>query len=260
MQSWDEEQTEPPLKISVTDAVSNSPFSLAFLFGHYDVAWGIAEIAHAQYAPDDEEKRYELKNDEEEGYSDDDSGASSDDGDEPRIVSKAVDKKFTIENIGQISMQVKSKTKALDMINWVVNTFVLTDGQLVHESANYANETLLDYLLKKCTDESVFKRYIDLIIHFGRKNFDKSKSDEGGYSFPEDVFQKLVEKGKVGALAEVIRKTGAGIPLDHLVKRTGVEVKEKPRFYQGLSVYGKKRYVFFFFFSTLSLLVFLFFF
>jgi hypothetical protein len=39
----------------------------------------------------------------------------------------------------------------------------------------------------------------------------------------------------------IIKRTGAGIPLDHLVKKSGVEIKKKPRYYQGLTVYGKKR-------------------
>lgn len=51
--------------------------------------------------------------------------------------------------------------------------------------------------------------------------------------------------GKTQMLALIIKRTGAGIPLDHLVKKSGVELKQKPRYYQGLTVYGKKRYVLF---------------
>jgi hypothetical protein len=38
-----------------------------------------------------------------------------------------------------------------------------------------------------------------------------------------------------------IRLTGVGIPLNELIKTSGVELKTKPRYYQGLSVGGKKR-------------------
>lgn len=42
-------------------------------------------------------------------------------------------------------------------------------------------------------------------------------------------------------LAEIMQRTGAGIPLNKFAKASGVEATEKPKYYQGLSVYGKKR-------------------
>ncbi|KKY22090.1 putative ankyrin repeat protein [Diplodia seriata] len=47
--------------------------------------------------------------------------------------------------------------------------------------------------------------------------------------------------GRISCLAELIKRTGVGLPLDKLIKRSGVEIIEKPRFYQGLSIHGKKR-------------------
>ncbi len=60
-------------------------------------------------------------------------------------------------------------------------------------------------------------------------------------TFPDNDFRRAIELGRTELLAEIIRRTGAGLPLEELVKGTGVEIKEKPRFYQGLTVYGKKR-------------------
>jgi hypothetical protein len=37
------------------------------------------------------------------------------------------------------------------------------------------------------------------------------------------------------------KATGVGIPLNELIATSGVEIKTKPRYYQGLSVGGKKR-------------------
>lgn len=41
--------------------------------------------------------------------------------------------------------------------------------------------------------------------------------------------------------ADCFQATGVGIPLNALVQKSGVEIKSKPRYYQGLSVGGKKR-------------------
>lgn len=42
-------------------------------------------------------------------------------------------------------------------------------------------------------------------------------------------------------LAEVIKRTGAGLPLEEMVKDSGIKIEEPPEYYQGLTVYGKKR-------------------
>jgi hypothetical protein len=38
-----------------------------------------------------------------------------------------------------------------------------------------------------------------------------------------------------------IRLTGVGIPLNELIEKSGLELKPKPRYYQGLTVGGRKR-------------------
>jgi hypothetical protein len=42
-------------------------------------------------------------------------------------------------------------------------------------------------------------------------------------------------------LSIMVKSTGVGIPLNALVKKSGVELETKPKYYQGLSVGGKKR-------------------
>jgi hypothetical protein len=123
--SWDDAKEEVPLKIAVYDQNRNNPFSLAFSRGHYNVAKAVLEIAQAQYAPEEKPKtRYRLQAaDEHEGYSDDDSESSDDESvhsadSHPRIVSQLVDAQFTIENVGQVSMKVNSRTKPLEMVGW----------------------------------------------------------------------------------------------------------------------------------------------
>lgn len=63
------------------------------------------------------------------------------------------------------------------------------------------------------------------------------------YTFPDDkYFHDAIRHGRVELLGEIIKRTGAWLPLKRLVENTGLELKTKPRYYQGLTVYGKKRY------------------
>jgi hypothetical protein len=54
-------------------------------------------------------------------------------------------------------------------------------------------------------------------------------------------FIAAIGKGRLPYLVELIKRSGAGISLDDIIKKTGIEVKKKPDYYQGLSVHGKKR-------------------
>lgn len=246
MQAWGKDQDEPLLKISVSDDSRNTPFSLAFLRGRYDVASAILEIVMAQYSPEEKEAtRYKLDT----GGSDDEDEESyesdTDSNDEPKIISEMFDKKFTIENIGQVSMQVKSKVTPIDFLTQTVNTFGPEDDKRTYRTGR---QTLFMFVLAN-DDQAGLKALLDMATHFaGQKLVDGSQGDEdedadGRFTFPEDEFLWPVKNGNTTALAEIISRTGAGIPLDDLVKKSGIEMKRKPRYYQGLTVYCKKRYV-----------------
>jgi hypothetical protein len=122
--SWDDAKEQAPLKIAVYDQKRNSPFSLAFTRGHYDVAKAILEVAQAQYVPEETAKtRYTMEaGDEESEYSDDsdcsDAESVLSSESRPRIYRQIVDAQFTIENIGEVSMKVNSRTKPIEMIGW----------------------------------------------------------------------------------------------------------------------------------------------
>ena len=127
--SWDEAKEEAPLKIAVYDQRHNNPFSIALSRGHYDVAKGILEIVKAQYAPEEKPKtRYRMQAADEGSECSDDSECSDEEcsneesvssaDTNPRIHSQIVDAQFTIENIGQVSMKVNSRTKPLHVVGW----------------------------------------------------------------------------------------------------------------------------------------------
>lgn len=59
---------------------------------------------------------------------------------------------------------------------------------------------------------------------------------------PYDVGDLTIalERGFVEEIAELIKAVGAELPLDALIKNSGIEETAKPKYYQGLSIGGKK--------------------
>ncbi|KAI3549731.1 hypothetical protein CABS01_12565 [Colletotrichum abscissum] len=247
LQAWGKDQAEPPLKMAVNDSKDNTPFSLAYLRGHHDVAHAILEIVMAQYAPEDRDAmRYKLDTGGPEDKDDEDYESDAASNDDPKIISEIVDKKFTIENIGQVSMQVKSTTKPLDFLGQKTHTFKPVEGKA--RSCKNSSQTLFQFVLQH-DDLAGLKTLLDMASHFASQKLvsgagvaqDEEDGRTGRFEFPEGDFLWAVKHGKTAALAEIISRTGAGIPLDDLVKKSGVEMKRKSKYYLGLSVYGRKR-------------------
>ncbi|KAK7424963.1 hypothetical protein QQX98_000241 [Neonectria punicea] len=243
LQAWGSEQDQPPLKLAVSDDAGNTPFSIAFSRRNFEAARAILEIVKAQWSPPDKEKlrfKMETHDEDDEECSDEDSDDAGTQDSEPRIVSEKVDQKFTIDNIGQVSMQVKSHTKPLDVITEAVPAFEYDNGKIISKGSK---RTLFIHVMD--ADDTIgLKALLDMAQHYSSQKFEGDDSDESssqGFTFSQHEFRWAVENGKAQQLALIIKRTGAGIPLDHLVKKSGVEVKQKPRFYQGLTVYGKKR-------------------
>lgn len=233
--SWDPDNNEPPLQIAV-NGHSNSPFSLAYLRGHLDVAKAILEIAQAQYAPEEKPlTRYRMQTSEEEDEEEEEEEDSATDHDELRIYGQIVDEQFTIDNIGQVSMQVKSRVKPLKMLEWTFPTLHSEGGK----DRFYGRRSLLEHIIIN-DDRKGLKYYYDLTACFSGRDEEENENNHLA-TFPQSAFWSAVEQGRVGLLADMIKWAGAGLPLEELVKKTGVELKEKPKYYQGLTVYGKKR-------------------
>ncbi|KAI1443934.1 ankyrin [Annulohypoxylon stygium] len=236
--SWDAEGQESPLKVAVSDADGNNPFSLAFLRGHYDASKAILEIAQAQWVPkSDKTTRFTMNKIE----NDDDSCSiedEPDDGDDVEIYEKVINDQHTINNIGQVSTKVKSHVLASELLDWMVPTFVLCDGSLKVKE----KDSLLGFAISE-NDTKGFDFLVNLHIHFAREEptEDGERESSRFYVFPQHHFDYALGLGRTEILASVIRRVGAGIPIEDLVKKSGTELNVKPRYYQGLSVYGKKR-------------------
>ncbi|VUC34464.1 unnamed protein product [Clonostachys rosea] len=231
LQAWGEGQEQPPLKIAISDDNNNSPFGLAFFRGHYEVAEAILEIVKAQWSPPEKDKvRYKLNTENEDEESYEDSCAESDsENEDPQIVSEKINQKFTIDDIGHVSMKVNSSVRPLTVLLQWIGVCKSTPLHLCFEN----------------DDMSGLKLLIDWAQRWALHKFEDSETNtdepSGAFVFPQSELQWAIENGKTEMLGLIIKRTGAGIPLDHLVKKSGVELQEKPRFYQGLTVYGKKR-------------------
>ncbi|RYP25160.1 hypothetical protein DL765_000041 [Monosporascus sp. GIB2] len=226
---------EPPLKIAVSDPKGNNPFSLALLKGHFSTAKAILEIAQAQWAPEEEEKaRYRMtRNEDADSYE-----SESESDDEPEVYKEIVKDQLTIDNIGQVSTQVKSDVLATALINWVAPTFVmLPDGTV---KRNKGNQSLLTFAMTE-NDTERFKFLVEVGLHYASQTPETEGGTRRFFTFSEEEFCSAVKLGRTDMLADMIKRTGAGMPLEDLIKKSGVEMKVKPRYYQGLTVYGKKR-------------------
>ncbi|KAI1119584.1 ankyrin repeat protein [Nemania sp. NC0429] len=236
---WGPSVKESPLQIAASDLAGNNPFSLAFLKGHFDTAKAILEIVQAQWSPAEGEKaRFRMNKPEDEQYSDEESNAD-DSGSEPDIYKEIINEQFTIDNIGQVSMQVKSTVLPSAILNWLAPTFLLRGGSA--EETKFGSQSLLTFSMFQ-KDNDRFNFLLDMHTRFASSK-PASEDDESDkfYTFPESEFELAIAAGRITILTEAIRRTGAGIPVEELVKKSGTEMKVKPRYYQGLTVYGKKR-------------------
>lgn len=202
------------------------------------MAKAILKIVELQNGPDDKRYRYEPASDveDEEGTSDDESELSPASLDGPRLhLAGPVDAKFTIDNIGQISMQVQSTTKPMDVL--------LAPARCFNKPGDELQSSSLFAFVIQNDDRRGFESLMNMAMHFSRQKPPGDKGEEDGqcFSFPESIFECAIQHGRVTMLSQMIREFGAGISLDHLVKKSGVEMTETPRYYQGLTVYGKKK-------------------
>ncbi|TVY32755.1 Uncharacterized protein LOCC1_G008587 [Lachnellula occidentalis] len=227
-----EELSNPPLKIAVQDGNGFSPFSIAVKRGHRELARKIVEICITQYYEDDNKtyrERWNLRTDDSDGEE------SDDDNDLPPIFSELTSDKFTVDNLGEVSNVVKSNVLPLTMIEWKCPSKRFADNYSGHEShwnlltdaVDSDDMDLLQFMLDLGAEQQALRA--------------EEPEDRKAYTVDMDVFQQAIQRGRTAMLAEMIKATGVGIPLNDLIRKSGVEIKDKPKYYQGLSVGGKKR-------------------
>ncbi|KAM4059065.1 ankyrin repeats (3 copies) domain-containing protein [Hirsutella rhossiliensis] len=228
------ENNKPPLKIAITDNFGNSPFSLAFLQGPQDVAQAILEIVEAQWSlPEGEQVRFRIGNDDDDEEYDDEGSDGN-----PRLVPEKMNRSFTIEDIGKVSMLVESHVKPLEVLCSSAPSFLTDKGEIVKE---FDSRSMFMHALDT-DDVSRLQFLLDMVQRFSGQRFAGVEEESSEmFTLPESDFTWALANGKTQLLGLLIKSAGAGIPLDDLVKKSGVEIKQKPRYYQGLTVYGVKR-------------------
>ncbi|KAI1811479.1 ankyrin repeat protein [Poronia punctata] len=243
---WGPETKEAPLVIAVSDLQRNNPFSLAFLRGHFDTAKAILEIAHAQYSPggEGEKARFTLRSADNEDDSSERSDTDDDDsGSGPDILKEIIDDRFTIEDVGRVSTKVQSDVPAVELLGWRVKSTFVSDGDNVGDIL-VASNNLLEFAIMQ-DDDKRFKFLLDMLSRFPSLASETHSGGAGMYLFSygmlEMGFRRAIELGRTHMLSKLIREFGSGIPLEDLVKKSGAKMEVKPRYYQGLTVYGKKR-------------------
>ncbi|KJZ78330.1 hypothetical protein HIM_02368 [Hirsutella minnesotensis 3608] len=239
LEAFGPEKDQPPLKMAITDNSCNSPFSLAFYRGHQDVARAILEIVGAQWSPPKEEKAsYRMRDGDEEDEMDDDDGDEKDSESDPDLVAEKPKQAFTTDDIGKISTQVNSHVKPLEVLCDAAPSFIVEGGFVTRD---LGTRSYFVHVLD--TDDAPRLRFLlDVVEYFtGKKASDDNAAPGDTFTFPESDFTWALNHGKTRMLGEVIQRLGAGMPLNHLVEKSGIAIKEKPRYYQGLTVYGSKK-------------------
>ncbi|KAL4935267.1 hypothetical protein BDV06DRAFT_228985 [Aspergillus oleicola] len=236
--NWGPNKAHSPLEIGVTDNRNYTAFTLAILRHHIEAAKTILAISIAQYKPDEQPKntRYRMMTD---ADSDDDmySDAGSDD---IQLDTHVIDAQFTIDNIGEAKNAVESKISPETILLGRCSIGLFLQKSERPEDGKTSLNDLVEYAIWK--DDVDLLR---LLITLGQELIARKKEDKDQqstiYTVSHSDFIMAIRLGRLRCLEEMIKRTGAGLPLDKLAEKSGVEMKEKPKYYQGLSVHGKKR-------------------
>lgn len=245
--SWQDAvgETRPPLQIAVMDKDGDSPFALAVFRGHLELATAIMKIAQAQYTPPDapKQRQYHIASDTE---SDDMDVDEEEDGTGVALSSEIIHDQATIEDIGNVSLLVKSPVDPATMLSWKCpNDIKDREKAAPSEDKRKSSPGDLIELSLARNDLSLLNYILALRNEYPVKSKAKAANEPGDsvrHAVSKSTLSRAFQWSHSHVLAEFLQHTGAGIPLDELAQMSGVEdVAEKPRYYQGLNVRGKKR-------------------
>lgn len=197
-----------------------------------------------------------------------------------RVRSELVDDQFTVDLVSKLGQQVKSRVKPTDLLYATLPLHRFFDDGSVTDLA-YQSKLAWDVLSDRngeTPSPSLLRSYGLRYDSFSRSHTDGvSKIDSGtllkyatilgdtnltvyllnlGAHFTrleatEDIpnipwissadFLFALKLGRIQIAAEMIRRSGSGIPFTTMAQASGVELPDRPKYYQGLTVHGKKR-------------------
>ncbi|KAF9895110.1 Ankyrin repeat domain-containing protein 60 [Aspergillus nanangensis] len=230
--TWGESGLESPLRMAVEDSDELSPFAIAIFHGNFGLAKAILDIVQAQYKRKESTsyERFEMEDED-----DEDSQDEEDRDDRIRIYSKIVDDKFTIEDISTGALSVESDISPLKVLQSTCPAHLFLD---VSKRADRKPRDLFEY--------AVLAEDVDLLnflLDVGQELNPTYGSDgkSGIYRVSNQTFNLAIENNRLRALEILIKRSGAELPFEAILQKSGLDKDEKPEYYQGLSVYGKKR-------------------
>jgi hypothetical protein len=260
----DPDDNQPRLLISVQDDQYNCPFSLAFFRGHHEVAAAILDIVRSQWAPNEDSNQMSRRprlrrRTRTPSYRGSGSPGRSemelDSGDDlsqlgPIILSEDEDNMSVDEGLVQEPEPSTSDTTPMRILRQEWQILHLVEGKwepglrsTLFESCVSGNDVAgLEFLLELArywTSQKLPDDPVEEMV-FYRDPTDKKEQD-GIFTLSEAEFQTVLNQGNLELVNLVIRKIGAGLILDDLVRRSGENLEQKSEYYQGLTVYGKKR-------------------
>ncbi|KAI1612934.1 hypothetical protein EDD36DRAFT_487968 [Exophiala viscosa] len=243
-----------PLQVAVTDLRGFSPYAISVLRGHLEVAKLVVQIATIQYLPDEESERYDYTI-QLDGSNDGDLDRGNEQGlernSEINVLAQLVDETFTVNDVLAVASSSTSKITPLTMHieereaslafvgGWHAEpqNSVFTQGRSVpslvwfQECLAYINDGGQQSLIRY----AIFTNDLHLL-----KFLIKTQNDLGVRHRKED-FELALRLGRVELIDEIIKTTGFALPLETLADSSKATVDEKPRYYQGLTVHGRKR-------------------
>lgn len=235
---WGSSHDQPPLELAVSDGKGFTCLNIAILRGHMDVAKKILCILQSQYKPEmpDAPKRYEI-----------DVDNASLDGEDINIVGHTVNDQLTHDAIGEVTTRVESHVSPLMALQAIFPAFLFLDEtpssdiKLFPASSSYADRPIQVNNLMKY---AICKNDLGLLEFLFNSSKDLAPEfpvDEAMLSAAQEAFQVAIKLGRTECLVQLIKATGVGFPLAKLGEASRVKSQEDPRYYQGLSVRGKKR-------------------
>lgn len=270
-------EDQPPLKIAVQDRHGLSPFAIAVLQGQFELASAIMEIAKAQYGPsnDKDKEHYAIDGGDDsdpENGSDVDIKLSSEIVVQDFTIETIGEVSTSVMSFvkplqmfswncpaeafmgGPLRTSAQSATghtyfgprkTAYSLSGKRTNT-----GSLKAASTHISDEkrkvigpprNLIQFALHN-DDHDLLTYLLSLGEEYTKAEVGMDDEDAKRFFTIEDEdFLEAIKLDRPHLVGEIIKRTGAGIPFDLLVKKSGVQVIEKPKYYQGLSVYGRKR-------------------
>lgn len=260
------------LQVAVRDLRGFSPFSIAVLQGHNDLAQLIVEIATVQYKPDSDAEKYQytLRTENDSDY---DSDYDSDDSDQSEVgvLAHLVKDNFTVDDIAALADHVQSKVSPLTMLTWgfpgswavetsgdneqAIRSFTCLkapnpySGNKPTSSWAWFNAALND--IRRTNRDSLVTfaiateniRLLRFVLKIGHDLAQQAKDDGALKVYPISTkeFQTAIRLGRVEMIGEILKATGFGFPLEKIFQKSGVQLERSPEYYQGLTVHGKKR-------------------